>query len=60
MSITDELVEELNELTEQWVDLPASRSEVVEAILMAYFQGDIDHEARVRELIIRHRKDTSN
>jgi chorismate mutase len=53
-----ELVEELDELTEQCVDLRASRSEVVEAILTAYFQGDIDHEARVRELIIRRRKGT--
>jgi metal-responsive CopG/Arc/MetJ family transcriptional regulator len=58
VSISDELVEELDELTEQCVDLQASRSEVVEAILTAYFQGDIDHGARVRELIIRRRKGT--
>ncbi|SDK14067.1 hypothetical protein SAMN05216226_12310 [Halovenus aranensis] len=56
--VTDELVEELNELTEECVDLQASRSEVVEAILTAYFQSDVDHEARVRELIIRRRKGT--
>jgi metal-responsive CopG/Arc/MetJ family transcriptional regulator len=42
VSISDELVEELDELTEQCVDLQASRSEVVEAILTAYFQGDCD------------------
>jgi len=58
VSIADILGEELDELTEQCVDLQASCSEVVEAILTAYFQGDIDHEARVRELIIRHRKGT--
>ena len=58
VSITDDLVEELDELTEQCVDLQASRSEVVEAILTAYFQSEIDHEARVRELIIRRRKGT--
>ena len=58
MSVVDYLVEELDELTEQCVDLQASRSEVVEAILTAYFQGDIDHEAWVRELIIRRRKGT--
>ena len=56
VSVVDELVEELDELTEECVDLQASRSGVVEAILMAYFQSDIDHEARVRELIIRRRK----
>jgi metal-responsive CopG/Arc/MetJ family transcriptional regulator len=58
VSISDELVEELDDLTEQCVDLQASRSEVVEAILTAYFQDDIDHEARARELIIRRRKET--
>ena len=58
VSIADDLVEELDKLTEQCVDLQASRSEVVEAILTAYFQSDIDHEARVRELVIRRRKGT--
>jgi len=58
VSIADQLVEDLDELTEQCVDLQASRSEVVEAILTAYFQSDIDHEARVRELVIRRRKGT--
>ena len=58
VSIADELVEELDELTEECVDLQASRSEVVEAILTAYFQSDVDHEARVRELVIRRRKGT--
>ncbi len=36
--------------------LQVSRSEVVEAILTAYFKSDVDHEKRVRELIIRKRK----
>ena len=58
VSIAEGLVEELDELTEECVDLQASRSEVVEAILTAYFQSDVDHEARVRELIIRRRKGT--
>ena len=44
MSISEELGEELDELTEECVDLQASRSEVVEAILTAYFQSDVDHE----------------
>ena len=56
VSVAGELVEELDELTDECVDLQASRSEVVEAILTAYFQSDVDHEARVRELIIRRRK----
>ena len=44
VSISEELGEELDELTEECVDLQASRSEVVEAILTAYFQSDVDHE----------------
>ena len=58
VSIGDEPVEELDELTEECVDLQASRSGVVEAILTAYFQSDVDYKARVRELIIRRRKKT--
>ncbi len=58
VSIADELVEELDELTEECVDLQAIRPEVVEATLTAYFQSDVDHEVRVRELIIRRPKGT--
>ena len=58
VSVAEELVEELDELTDECVNLQASRSEAVEAILTAYFQSDVDHEARVRELIIRRRKGT--
>jgi len=36
--------EELDELTEECVDLQATRSEVAGAILTAYFQSDVDHE----------------
>jgi metal-responsive CopG/Arc/MetJ family transcriptional regulator len=36
VSISDKLVVELDELTKECVDLQASRSEVVEAILTAY------------------------
>lgn len=58
VAVAEELVDELDDLTEQCVDLQASRSEIVEAILTAYFRGDIDHEAWVRELVIRRRKGT--
>ncbi|WP_231188662.1 hypothetical protein [Haladaptatus sp. DYF46] len=58
VSVAEELVDDLDGVTEQCVDLQASRSEVVEAILTAFFRGEIDHEARIRELIIRRRKGT--
>ena len=44
VSISEELGEELDELTEECVDLQASRSEVVETILTAYFQSNVDHK----------------
>ena len=56
LAVSDELVDELDELVEECADLGASRSEIVEAILTAYFKSDVDHAARVRELIIRRRK----
>ena len=57
VAVSDELVDELDELVDECADLGASRSEIVEGILTAYFQSDIDHAARVRELIIRRRKE---
>ena len=57
VAVSDELVDELDELVEACADLGASRSEIVEAILTAYFRSDVDHAARVRELIIRRRKE---
>jgi len=58
VAVSDELVDELDELVDECADLGASRSEIVEAILTAYFRSDVDHAARVRELIIRRRKGT--
>lgn len=57
VAVAGELADELDELVEECADLGASRSEIVEAILTAYFQSDVDHTERVRELIIRRRKE---
>lgn len=56
VSIDDEIVHEVDELVEECVDLGASRSEIVEAVLTAYLRSDVDHISRVRELVIRRRK----
>ena len=56
VAVSDELVDDLDELVEECADLGARGSEIVEAILTAYFRSDVDHAARVRELIIRRRK----
>lgn len=57
IAVSEELVADLETVVDDCTDLQASRSEVVEAILTAYFASDADHTARVRELIIRRRKD---
>jgi metal-responsive CopG/Arc/MetJ family transcriptional regulator len=56
VALSEELADELEELVDECADLGASRSEIVEAVLTAYFESDVDHTARVRELVIRRRK----
>jgi metal-responsive CopG/Arc/MetJ family transcriptional regulator len=56
VALPEELVDELEELVDECADLGAPGSEVVEAILTAYFESDVDHAARIREAIIRRRK----
>lgn len=55
--IDDNLAKELDMIVDGSEYLHVSRSEVVEAILTAYFKSDVDHEKRVRELILRKRKE---
>lgn len=55
VAVADGTVEEIDELVEECADLDVSRSEVVEAVLTAYLQADVDQEARVRELVRRRR-----
>lgn len=57
VAVAGELVDELDKLVEECADLGTSCSEIVKAILTAYFRSDVDHAARVRELIIRRRKE---
>jgi metal-responsive CopG/Arc/MetJ family transcriptional regulator len=56
VSIDHEIACEIDELADECADLGASRSEIVEAILTAYLESDVEHSSRVRELIIRRRK----
>lgn len=56
VSIRAELVDELDTLVDECSDLEASRSEIVEAILTAYFQNEEERIEQTRELIIRNRK----
>jgi len=56
VAIAEPLADELDDLAEECADLGASCSEIVEAILTACFESDVDHVAHVRELIIRRWK----
>lgn len=55
VAVAGELIDELEGLVDESADLGARGSEIVEAILTAYLRSDVDHAARVRELIIRRR-----
>jgi len=58
VAVDGEIVREVDELVDEYDDLGASRSEVVEAILTAFVQSETNHFERVRETIIRKRKGT--
>ena len=58
IAVDGDLATEGDELVDEYDDLGASRSEIIEAILTAYVRSDSDHAERVRELIIRRRKGT--
>jgi len=58
VSIEDKIAHEMDELVDECADLGASRSEIVEAVLTAYLESDVEHSSRVRELIICRRKGT--
>ena len=51
-----EIAHEIDELVDECADLGASRSEIVEVVLTAYLESDVEHRSRVRELIIRSRR----
>lgn len=57
VAVSDELVDELDESVEECADPGAPGSEIVEGVITAYFKSEFDHAARVRELIIRRRKE---
>ncbi len=50
------IAQQLDDLVEECVDLGGSRSEIVEAVLTAYFDTDEDRTATTRELIVRLRQ----
>lgn len=60
VAVAGDLVDGLDESVEEWAALGASRSEIVEAILTAYFDTDEDRSTTTRELIVRLRQARQN
>jgi metal-responsive CopG/Arc/MetJ family transcriptional regulator len=56
ISPSPRIAQQLDDLVEECVDLGASRSEIVEAVLTAYFDTGEDRTATTRELVVRLRK----
>ena len=56
VSLDQKLVKKINGMVEGSSDLRATRSEMVEATLTAYFKSRIKHGEKARELIIARRK----
>jgi metal-responsive CopG/Arc/MetJ family transcriptional regulator len=59
VAVDEEIVREVDELVAECDDLGVSRSEIVETILTAFVQSESNHAERVREIIIRKRKELS-
>jgi metal-responsive CopG/Arc/MetJ family transcriptional regulator len=55
VSVSEETGERLEELVDECTDLGASRSEIVDAVLTAYFRSSDDEITRTRELLKRLR-----
>jgi metal-responsive CopG/Arc/MetJ family transcriptional regulator len=55
VSVSEETGEKFETLVNESTDLGASRSEIVDAILMAYLQSSDDEIARTRELLKQYR-----
>ena len=60
MAVSDDLVDELDELVDECADLGSSRSEIVEAILTACFRSDDEYKQNeyiqqvMDELLVRN------
>jgi metal-responsive CopG/Arc/MetJ family transcriptional regulator len=59
VAVDEEIVQEVDELVAESADLGASRSEIVEVILTAFVQSELNHAERVREIDVR-REDPSD
>lgn len=50
------LINRLEDLLKELATLHVSRSELIEAILSAYFRSKVDHVTTAREFVLLHRQ----
>ena len=55
-SLDQKIVKKIDDMVQESSDLRATRSEMVEAVLTAYFRSRIKHSEKARELIMARRK----
>ena len=58
VAVSDDVVQELDELVAECDDLGANRSEIVETTLTAHIYSETNSVEQIRELLIRQRKGT--
>ncbi len=55
VSIEEDLSKKLEDLAQKMGELKVSKSELVEAILTAYFKSPVDHKEKAKELVMLKR-----
>jgi metal-responsive CopG/Arc/MetJ family transcriptional regulator len=60
VSVPEETGDKLEELVEECADLGATRSEIIAAVLAAYFRSSDDEIARTRELLKQYRTEKNS
>jgi metal-responsive CopG/Arc/MetJ family transcriptional regulator len=59
VSVSEETSEKLEKLVDESTDLRASRSEIIDAILIAYLRSSDDEVARTREILKQYRVESN-
>jgi metal-responsive CopG/Arc/MetJ family transcriptional regulator len=57
VSLEREILAEIDAIVESSKHLNISRSQVIESILVAFLKSPFDHAEKVRDLVLRRRRD---
>ena len=56
VSIEKELSEKLDSLVQSLPDMKVSKSEIIEAIIMAFFKSQLNHREKIRDIVTLSRQ----